>query len=296
MLSPKLDQYRIFLAAADAGSYTEAAASLFMTQSAVSQAMAQLEQALETPLFYRSGRGMHLTAEGELLREHLATAFDAIRTGEAAVAARMGLESGTLHIAASDTLCRHFLLPWLRQFHETCPEVRLQVTNRPSPACLSMVHRREADIAFVNRSVYPPPPGVLLQDVLAYGDLFVAGEPFRHLAGEPVPLSTLLKQPLILLEKGASTRENLDTWADSAGLQLDSAIEAGSVDVILDLVRIGLGIGWVPGYAVPEGSASGLWPIQTAEASAPRQVAMAFLQGPGVSAALRAFRDLILSP
>lgn len=296
MLNPRLDLYRIFQAAAEAGSYTEAAARLFMTQSAVSQAMAQLEQQLQAPLFYRIGRGMALTAEGELLQEHLAAAFEAIRAGEAAVSARMGLEAGALHIAASDTLCRHYLLPRLQAFHEAWPDIRIQVTNRPSPACLAMIHRREADVAFVNRSAYPPPPGVLLQEVLTYGDVFVAGEAFRSLAREPVTLEALLEQPLILLEQGSSTRENLEAWASGAGHPLTPAIEAGSVDVILDLVRIGLGIGWVPGYAVPSGTGAGLWPLRTTEAPPPRQVAMASLQGPGISAALRAFQTIILQP
>lgn len=289
MLNPRLDLYRIFLAAAQTGSFTEAGTRLFMTQSAVSQAMAQLEQILDVRLFYRSGRGMALTAEGETLKAHLDTAFEEIRVGEQALSALKNLEAGVLHIAASDTLCRHFLLPLFQRFHERYPEVHLQVTNRPSPVCLKMVQHKEADLAFVNRSPYAPPPGVRLEDVLDYEDVFVAGAPFTRYRQDASDLEQILKEPLILLEAGSSTRENLENWAAGLALPLTPGIEAGSVDVILDLVRIGLGIGWIPGYALPGGAGAEFFQVKTRQRPPVRTVAMASAHGPAVSTAAKAF-------
>lgn len=293
MITPRLDLYRLFLAAAETQNFTEAGARLFMTQSAVSQAMAQLEEALEISLFYRNGRGMALTAEGATLKVHLEEAFEAIRIGEQAMAALKNLESGILHIAASDTLCRHYLLPLFQQFHERHPDIHLQVTNRPSPVCLNMVHRREADFAFVNRSSYAPPSGVHLTDVLTYEDIFIAGEPFSRYQGRESSLEEILQNPLILLEAGSSTRENLEGWAASRKLPLIPGIEAGSVDVILDLVRIGLGIGWIPGYALPLQEGDGLFRLQTQETPLTRTVSMAYSKRPAPSRAASAFMALI---
>lgn len=295
MISPKLDLYRIFLTAVRAGSFTEAGHQLFMTQSAVSQAMAQLEQALDTALFFRSGRGVALTAEGEALKAHLVVAFDAIQMGEQAVMALKHLEAGVLHIAASDTLCRHLLLPAFRRFHAQHPEIHLQVTNRPSPACLQMVHHREADLAFVNRSDYPPPPGIQLDNVLEYEDIFVCNDAHRILGSSAPALESILKEPLILLEAGSSTRENLEQWAASQGLPLTPGIEVGSVDVILDLVSIGLGIGWIPGYALPTGPEARVFRLATRTRPPGRTVAMASGPAPGISRTAKAFMDMILS-
>lgn len=295
MLNPRLDLYRIFLAAAFTGNFTEAASQLFMTQSAVSQAMAQLEQALETKLFYRSGRGMALTAEGEILKTHLSSAFEQIEVGEQAVSALKNLEAGILHIAASDTLCRHYLLPLFQQFHERYPDIHLQVTNRPSPVCLKMVHQKEADLAFVNRSTHTPPPGIHLEDVLDYEDIFIAGAPFSRYGSGSFTLETLLKEPLILLEAGSSTRENLENWAYSQDLTLTPGIEAGSVDVILDLVRIGLGIGWIPGYAMPSHTDAPLVHVNVNQPPPRRTVAMACTKATAISSAARAFMELVHS-
>lgn len=293
MLSPRLDLYRIFLAAAHTGNFTEAGSQLFMTQSAVSQAMAQLEQILDTPLFYRAGRGMALTSEGETLKEHVILAFEEITAGEQALNALKNLNAGVLHIAASDTLCRHYLLPLLQIFHERYPDIRLQVTNRPSPACLKMIQQKEADLAFVNRSRHAPPTGVELLDVMDYEDIFIAGAPFSRYASEPSPLSLILEEPLILLETGSSTRENLEAWVLSQDLALKTSIEAGSVDVILDLVRIGLGIGWIPGYAAPADKQGQLFPVQTRQPPPRRTVAMAVPRMPSLSKAAQTFMQLV---
>ncbi len=289
MYNPRLDLYRIFLTAAHTGSFTEAGNRLFMTQSAVSQAMAQLEQILETGLFYRAGRGMTLTAEGETLKLHLEAAFKEIEAGEQALTSLKNLDTGILHIAASDTLCRHYLLPLLQQFHESYPEIHIQVTNRPSPACLEMIRQKEADLAFVNRSHHPTPSGIRLSDVLDYEDIFVAGPPFNDYQSGTWTLEQVLKEPLILLESGASTRENLEAWAAGQALPLTPAIEAGSVDVILDLVRIGLGLGWIPGYAMPAEAKGLFFQVRLHEPPPRRRVAMASLQRPALSRAAQAF-------
>lgn len=287
----KLDLYRIFMTAAEAGNFTEAGKRLYMTQSAVSQAVAQLETALGSPLFLRTGRGVLLNAEGEALRHHLEAAFSSITAAENAVLALRNLEAGSLHIAASDTLCRYFLLPYLQLFHEKHPSVHIQVTNRPSPACLAMVHRREADIAFVNRSDYPPPPGILLTNVLDYEDIFMGNDTFKAKYSGEVEVAQLLKEPLILLEEGSSTRQNLERWAASQSLTLIPSIEAGSVDVILDLVSIGLGIGWIPGYALNSTGEKNAFRLVTHTRPPGRSVAMA--SGSAVNRTARAFMTMI---
>lgn len=293
MFNPRLDLYRVFLTAAHTGSFTEAGNRLYMTQSAVSQAMAQLEQILETKLFYRVGRGMALTSEGETLSLHLSAAFKEIQAGEQALNSLKNLESGVLHIAASDTLCRHYLLPLLRQFHENFAEIHIQVTNRPSPACLEMIQLKEADLAFVNRSRYPAPPGVQLADVLGYEDIFVAAPPFVAYQSGVWTLEQILKEPLILLESGSSTRENLEAWAAAHEQELTPGIEAGSVDVILDLVRIGLGVGWIPGYALSAADEGTLFKIRTLEPPPRRTVALASPPAPLLSRAAEAFVGLV---
>ena len=70
-MSVKLELYRVFRAVAQEGSVSAAAQQLYISQSAVSQSLQQLEQQLQVRLFSRSTRGVTLTEEGRVLLEYV---------------------------------------------------------------------------------------------------------------------------------------------------------------------------------------------------------------------------------
>jgi molybdate transport repressor ModE-like protein len=109
----RLELYRVFREVAESGSVSAAARSLYVSQSAVSQSIRQLEQQLQTRLFERSSRGVSLTADGKLLYEYVSKAIDLIGSGEEKLSKARALELGHLAIGASDTLTRRYLLPYL---------------------------------------------------------------------------------------------------------------------------------------------------------------------------------------
>lgn len=96
----KLDAYRIFYAAAGKQSFSKAAQELFITQSAVSQSIKNLEERLKTVLFVRSKREIRLTPEGETLYEYVKNALSLIEKGESELLRFQTLEQGQLRIAA----------------------------------------------------------------------------------------------------------------------------------------------------------------------------------------------------
>ncbi|MEG1847423.1 MAG: LysR family transcriptional regulator, partial [Lachnospiraceae bacterium] len=77
-----LSAYKIFCTVAQCGNISNAAKSLFISQPAVSKAIAKLEQDLAIPLFYRTSKGVTLTYEGNLLFTQVDGAFHAIEQGE----------------------------------------------------------------------------------------------------------------------------------------------------------------------------------------------------------------------
>ena len=74
-MSVKLELYRVFKEVAEAGNITAAAQTLFISQSAVSQSIKQLEAELQTRLFARNSRGVTLTADGRMLYEYVRSAM-----------------------------------------------------------------------------------------------------------------------------------------------------------------------------------------------------------------------------
>ena len=109
----KLELYRVFREVAEAGNISLAAENLYLSQSAVSQSVKQLEQQLGTRLFLRSPRGVTLTEDGRLLFEYVRSAMGLLETGEDKLQQSRTLQAGTLVIGASDTVTSQFLLPHL---------------------------------------------------------------------------------------------------------------------------------------------------------------------------------------
>ena len=122
-MSVKLELYKVFKEVAEAGNITAAASALFISQSAVSQSIKQLEAELQTRLFARNSRGVTLTPDGKMLYEYVRSAIGLLETGEEKLSQSRHLQMGHLTIGASDTVTSQFLLPFLDSFHRQYPAI-----------------------------------------------------------------------------------------------------------------------------------------------------------------------------
>ena len=103
--------YKIFYHTAKAASFSGAARKLFISQSAVSQAIGNLEDKLGSRLFVRKARSIRLTAEGEVLFKHVEQAYNFIKTAEEKILEIQNLSLGEIRIGIGDTNCRFILIP-----------------------------------------------------------------------------------------------------------------------------------------------------------------------------------------
>ena len=124
--------YKVFYYVATSLSFSEASKQLYISQSAVSQSIKTLEKKLEQPLFIRSTKKVQLTPAGKVLLKHIEPAMNLIQRGESQLLDSGSLGLGQLHIGASDTICRYFLIDYLQKFHQTYPDVRIKVTQEVS--------------------------------------------------------------------------------------------------------------------------------------------------------------------
>ncbi len=125
-----LDQLRIFIAVADRGHVTRSAASLGMTQSAASAAIAALEPRYHTKLFDRVGRGIKLTEKGKLFLVEARAVLERAGIARSVLEDLAGPTSGTVAIAASHTIASYWLPRRLIAFHAANPGVRLDIVIR----------------------------------------------------------------------------------------------------------------------------------------------------------------------
>lgn len=242
-MAVRLELYRIFREVAEEESITAAAKNLFISQSAVSQAIRQLEDQLQVRLFSRWSRGVALTTEGRLLYDYVRHAMSLLETGEEKIQQTRELMMGELVIGASDTVTRCILLPYLERFHREYPAIRLKVLNGTSYEALQMLHAGQVDIALAST---PEDTGsLILRHCLDTHNIFVAGKDYSCDFEHTHTLAELARFPLILLERKSSARRFLERFFMQNGITLKPEIELCSHELLVDLAQIGLGIACV---------------------------------------------------
>ncbi len=244
--------YKVFYFAAKTLNFSKAAEMLYVSQSAVSQSIKLLEKKLDTKLFLRPTKNMRLTSEGETLFRHIEQAFNFIKSGERALFEIVNLIQGKIHIGASDTICKYFLLPYFKKFHEDYPNIRIHITNRPSPLCVDLLKRGSIDIAVVNLNSKHKYENLDVVPVKTIQDIFIGGEKFRNLKDITVNLKDLEKYPILSLEKNSTTRSFFDELIKKNGIKISPEFELDSIDLLIEMTKIGLGISFVIEDAVKE--------------------------------------------
>lgn len=239
-----LEYLKVFYYVAETGSVTGAAKLLSISQPAVSQAIGQLEFQLGMRLFYRAARGVKLTREGQLLFSYVKNGYEQIELGVQKVLQLKNLEGGEIRIGASDMTLRFFLLPYLEQFHEKYKDIKVIVTNAPTPETLDFLQQGRIDFGVVS-TPFEEKEGLEIIKVREIEDIFVAGRRFTGLKNRTLDLQELEKLPLICLEKGTSTRTYMDAYLSKSKVQIQPEFELATSDMIVQFALRNLGVGCV---------------------------------------------------
>lgn len=242
--------YKVFYYVASSLSFSEASKKLYISQSAVSQSIKTLEKKLGQTLFIRSTKRVQLTAAGSLLLKHVEPAMNLISRGESQLLDSGTLGLGQLHIGASDTICRYFLVPYLQQFHIKFPNVPIKVTNAASVQCVELLEQRRVDLIVTNFPNTRLNPAYTQKTVCSFSDVFIANPAYFDLAGRTLTLAELKQYPIMMLDRGSTTSEFLRRIFLQHQLEFIPQIELNSNDLLIDLARIGLGIAFIPDYCL----------------------------------------------
>lgn len=284
--------YKVFYHVANTLSFSEASKQLFISQSAVSQSIKVLEKKLNQTLFIRSTKRVQLTPEGEILLKHIEPAMNLIKQGENQLLEANTLNGGQLRIGASDTICRYYLIPFLKLFHKKYPNVHIKVTNQTSIECAKLLEAGQVDFSITN---YPNSGLSNTQNVRIvheFYDVFVANEEYHKLKGRPVSLKELQTCPILMLDRKSTTSEFLHSMFQRHQLDLVPEIELNSNDLLIDLARIGLGIAFVPNYCIPD-TEKDLFIVNLEESLPSRQMVVAYNENLPLSQAAKQFMEML---
>lgn len=236
-----LEYYKIFYYVASYKSITIAAEKLSISQPAVSQAVKHLEADLSCTLFVRTPKGVRMTKEGEMLFSYVQRGYETILSGEKKLLEMLNLEKGEICIGASDMTLQFYLLPYLEQFHEKYPKIRVTVTNAPTPETLKHLADGKIDFGIVSTPIEPH-PHLKVTAVKEISDIFVAGKKFEHLKGKRLSYHKLEQYPVMCLEGATSTRRYVEEFLATEGVALKPEFELATSDMLIQFAIRNLGI------------------------------------------------------
>lgn len=273
MMDINYELYKVFYYVATTLSFSEASKQLFISQSAVSQSIKALEKKLDQTLFIRSTKRVQLTPEGEILLRHVEPAMNLIKRGESQLM-DSATTGGQIRIGASDTICRYFLVPYLKRFHKEFPNAHIKVTNQTSIKCVELLETGQVDLIVTNYPNSYLSSLTTVKKIKNFKDVFIADESFRELKNRKLSFKELLQYPILMLDRKSTTSEFLHSLFQQHQLDLVPEIELSSNDLLIDLASIGLGIAFIPDYCIPRKS-DNLFIVETDEELPTRQLVIA---------------------
>ncbi|MCL1918083.1 MAG: LysR family transcriptional regulator [Peptococcaceae bacterium] len=295
MATINFELYKYFCEAAKAGNVTKAAEKLFLSQSAVSQAIMQLEDRLGCQLFNRNKRGVQMTPEGEVLFSYISNAMTLMENAQEKLSKMKNLRDGEIKIGASDTTCSLFLLPVLDEFSAKYPEIHISVINRTTQELLKLLKNGTVDISFVNLPVEDEAM-LKITPVMPIQDCFVVGAKYAYLADSVFRLGDLRKYPILMLEKSSNSRKHMDAFLASYEIEIEPSIELESLALLSEFAKIGLGIAaTLKEDAQKMLDSQELYELRFLETLPARHIGLAQIKNVSLSFAAEAFKKSVLA-
>ncbi len=233
-----ISDLQAFVGVAEAGSFSQAAEALYLTQPAVSKRIAALEQELGARLFDRIGRTTVLTEAGHSLLDHAYRILAEVEDSRRAIANLDQQIRGTLKLASSHHIALHRLPAVLKHFVQRYPDVRPELSFMDSEQACRAVEQGEQELALIT---LPPAEATPLERIEIWHDrLVLTVSPDHPLAQEPeITTAVLARHPAILPARGTYTRDLIDR---QLGLPaLNTKLETHYLETIKMMVEVGMG-------------------------------------------------------
>lgn len=285
-MRPNLRQLEAFLAVAEAGNFSRAAAQIGMTQPGISQAIRDIEALLELKLFDRTTRRVELTAAGHSFRSGALKSIEALDGAVAEAHNHNALRQGRLRLAAPPFLAATVLPQVLAAFKEQYPGLLLDLHDTTTAQILSRVSGHQVDLGL---GTFPVGSGELGRRVVLHDDMMCF---FSTAFAPPRPTcwADLKGHPIIVLTRASALRLRAEVGFEAAGLTLTPSFEVEQIATALALAKAGLGIAILPGYA-RAGQLKGVVAQTLGKPVLRREVALIYATDRGLSPAASAFAE-----
>lgn len=245
-----------FIAVAERASFRQAAADLFLSQSALSRRIEKLEEALGVRLFERTTRHVQLTNVGQTFLVNVRTALDSLEDAVLGVADLAAHRTGTVTFACVPSAVWHFLPDVLTRFSERFPRIRVRVHDESAQDVLNLVLAGEADFGI--NFTGAENPEIVFEPIFVENYVLAMRHDHRLAKRKKLSWKDTVGERYISVAKSSGNRSVID--AALAGIEKHPVIlcEVNHVSGVLALVEAGMGVAAVPGLSVLPGRQDGI--------------------------------------
>jgi DNA-binding transcriptional LysR family regulator len=283
-----LEQWAVLAAVIDQGGFAQAAETLHRSQSAVSYAVARLQEALDVPLLTLEGRKAVLTAHGQILLKRARPLLRDLDTLESlARQLERGWES-ELRLVVDAAFPRERLMRIIVELQHLCPDTQLQLSDAVLSGAEEAITENRADVVITTRV----PPGTLGQWLMEV--TFVAVARYDHplsLQEHPLTTADLARHVQAVVRDSGMRRPRDEGW-----LGAERRCTVSSVESSLATVEAGLAFAWLPRHLVAEPLRTGILRALPLALGATRNMPLYLvlvrpeLAGPAARAAVECFQ------
>ncbi len=250
-----ISHLRSIVAIADYESFTSAAHALGVSQSSLSRSVAEAERRLDVTLFERTTRRVELTTHGHEIIEHARRMLHDFDDGLTQIERFVTGDRGIVTVACLPSLAATFLPPYVVDFRERHPHVRLQIRDGLRQEVLDAVYSGRRPRLVTTSGILPG----LQQDVLTSDSFYCAVPPTHPFAERPVlQWSDLAGQPFIAFGPESSIAAPVRRAVEDARIELGPVMQAQNIGAVAGLAAAGLGVTAVPALVLPMISFAGL--------------------------------------
>lgn len=246
-MSVTLRQLEIFNAVVESGQVTKAAKKLFITQSAVSLALTEMENQLGGPLFDRSGRSLDLNDRGRFFLPLSREIVDKLEDLDNLMNEKGGQFAGSLQLVASSTI-GNYVLPYLiTAFRSMHPNVHINMLVCNTGAAEKLILDRHVDLGFVEGEV----SNELIKATPWFKDELVFITRITDQVKEEYDVATELKNyKWVMREPGSGTAQIFKKKLGKYVTDLNVVMELGHTEAIKKAVEAGAGVGCLSSLTV----------------------------------------------
>lgn len=236
------NKYRFFYAVAEYKSFSKAAENLYISQPAISHAIKELEEQLNTKLFIRNNKSVVLTEDGEKLLFYIKGAFDNILMGERILKEKDDDLTGIIRIGIYSHISLFMLPKVMKKFSNKYPNAKFNIYSTSNMEMLEKLRNKELDFVILQYPIFLNEQNFTEEILCELETCFFANKKYYDLyKNQP---DTIIEYPLILPTRGYSDINKLEETFKNHNLSLKRNYTIYCNELTKQFVLEGIGIGW----------------------------------------------------